>query len=79
MEVLRRFGRRPWPGVALTVVTPAQHTPYTGMLPGLVAAVVIVSAGARYTVATRNGVSAEGVWAWRLKDRIDHRYMARFA
>ena len=42
------------------------------------AALAIVSAGGRYAVATRNGVSAEGAWAWRLKDLIDRRYMERF-
>lgn len=37
VEVLRRFGRLPMPGVDLTVVNPARFATYTGMLPGLVA------------------------------------------
>ncbi len=37
VEVLRRFGRRPVPGVALVLVSPNRFTPYSGMLPGLVA------------------------------------------
>jgi selenide,water dikinase len=37
VEVLRRFGAHPLPGVRLTLVTPGVHTPYSGMLPGLIA------------------------------------------
>jgi selenide,water dikinase len=35
--VLRRFGLRPVPGVELVLVSPNRFTPYSGMLPGLVA------------------------------------------
>jgi len=37
VEVLRRFGLRPMSGIELTLVSPNRHTPYSGMLPGLVA------------------------------------------
>ncbi|MET0681530.1 MAG: FAD-dependent oxidoreductase [Burkholderiales bacterium] len=37
VEVLRRFGRAPLPGVELVLVSPHRLTPYSGMLPGLVA------------------------------------------
>lgn len=37
VEVLRRFAMRPEAGVAITLVTPARHAPYTGMLPGFIA------------------------------------------
>jgi len=37
VEVLRRFAMRPLPGVRLTVVSREIHTPYSGMLPGLIA------------------------------------------
>ena len=37
VEVLRRFALHPEPGVAITIISPHRHTPYSGMLPGLVA------------------------------------------
>ncbi len=37
VHVLKRFGMRPLPGARLTLVTDAVETPYSGMLPGLIA------------------------------------------
>lgn len=68
LEVLRAFGRRPEPGVRLTLVTQGRHTPYSGMLPGLIAghygfdqAHVAVEplarwAGTRLVIGTANGL-----------------------
>ncbi len=37
VEVLRRMALRPWPPVEILLVSPARFTPYSGMLPGLIA------------------------------------------
>lgn len=41
-------------------------------------ALTILSTGTRHAILTRNGMTLEGHWAWRLKDWIDRRFMARF-
>ena len=68
VQVLKRFGMRPEPGVRLTIVAREPHSPYSGMLPGLVAGVyawddihidlarLAAFAGARFIAAEATGL-----------------------
>ena len=39
----------------------------------------LISTGPRHAVGFWDGISWEGDWAWRWKDRIDRRFVARYA
>ena len=42
-------------------------------------ALVLMSTGERHAVGTRNGVTVEGDWVWWVKDRLDRRWIRRYA
>jgi selenide,water dikinase len=64
---LARNLRRAAAGRRLVPYTPQQHALY------------LLSTGTRHAVGTWGGVCFDGKWAWRWKDRIDRRFIARFA
>jgi selenide,water dikinase len=39
----------------------------------------LISCGGKYAIASRGNWSAEGAWAWKWKDWLDRRWMARFS
>ncbi len=71
VEVVRQFSRRPVADVRITLVNPTTHTPYSGMLPGLIAGhysyrqchidlpALAGTAGGRYVAAAINGLQAD--------------------
>jgi selenide,water dikinase len=71
VEVLRRFAMRPEPGVRLTLIGREPHTPYSGMLPGLIRgeygfdeahidlAPLAAAAGARLIVAEATAIDPD--------------------
>src|SRR5690242_13894986 len=72
VEVLRRAAMAPWAGVRLTLVAREGHTPYSGMLPGLIrgeygfdeahidCAKLAVAAGARLILGEATGIDLAG-------------------
>ena len=42
-------------------------------------ALALITTGGRHAIATRPPLWAEGDWVWRWKDRIDRRFVARYA
>ena len=71
VEVIRQFARRPVAEICITLVSPSTHTPYSGMLPGLIAGhysfrqchidlpALARTADCRYVAAAINGVHAD--------------------
>jgi selenide,water dikinase len=41
-------------------------------------ALYLISTGDEHAIGTRNGLTFEGGWVWKLKDRIDRRFMEKF-
>ncbi len=39
----------------------------------------LLSCGGRYAIAAWGGLSVEGAWVWRLKDRIDRQFVRRYS
>src|SRR6185437_1197754 len=71
VEVLRRFATRREPGLRVTIVSREPHTPYSGMLPGLIRgeygfdeahidlAPLAAASGARLVMAEATGLDLE--------------------
>jgi selenide,water dikinase len=71
VEVIRQFSMHPVAGVRITLVSPTTHTPYSGMLPGLIAGhysyrqchidlpALALTANCRFIPAAINGLHAD--------------------
>ena len=59
--------RAAWQGQPLKPYLPQQRT------------LNLLSCGGRHAIAVWGGLSVEGAWVWRWKDRIDREFVARYA
>ncbi len=59
--------RAAWQGRPLKPYAPQQRT------------LNLLSCGGRHAIAVWGGLSVEGAWVWRWKDRIDREFVARYA
>ncbi|MEO8014191.1 FAD-dependent oxidoreductase [Polaromonas sp.] len=59
--------RAAWQGQPLKPYAPQQRT------------LNLLSCGGRHAIAVWGGLSVEGAWVWRWKDRIDRQFVARYA
>lgn len=71
------FAVRAGPVLAANLMAALEERPLAPFRPKL-NYLALVSTGEKHAVGTWNGLSFGGRWAWRWKDRIDRRWIARY-
>ncbi|MFO1324735.1 MAG: FAD-dependent oxidoreductase [Burkholderiales bacterium] len=72
------FAVRQGPPLAANLRRAAHDAPLVRYVPQR-HALALISTGGRHAIASRGPFVAEGDWVWRWKDRIDRKFMAKYA
>ena len=67
-----------WPSTATSKASAVLGEPLSAYQPPA-RTLNLIACGERFAIAAWGGLHVEGRWVWRLKDRIDREFVAKYA